>query len=933
MLNSEPCNLITSMSMKRKIAMAGMLLCLAVALIVGLLAAAYLYLPVYLESKIIPRIASDAGLTDFSIDVRNVGFFSADLGTLRIGPPENPALIVGSVQVDYSPRGLYHQKIRQITLSGIEFHGEIKEGRFTLRGVDLENLLAGATRKSQTESPRGGTGPTVSLAKLSVRNSRAVVTLNERFYRLPFEFDILPRDEHFNELDIAARLYPRGEAVGLVVKVNLLRRRAALRLESTILELGRFADLTAQLSDLGISGLLEMNAIAELEWNPLRISAVDASLKLRHGNITGGGFHLQTPADTSNGTIPFRFRLSGSRNKVWQVSGGSLLMTVPVHLSLSEFGGKIQQNGARLAAAIDFRATLPSSEQIGNHRFPVSIRDPIPLQGRLSAEYHQTGRWQCVISSVPLEGLAARAVRLDAAPCAITSAPPAFKLSAKSEAEQIEADYSLSVPSLRISLGSESITIPGLIFEGDARTDGGFVGTNFKLRAPNSGINLQDAKIKIPKLAVSGRLNRTVDRQITAKGLLEFSGASGRSQRFSVRGDGARGKIPFQWPPAEKTAKGALYINKLRFKNMELGSIHSEIRQTMNGFEFKGRHQSVLLPRLKSRFSGSSSLYGKIPLETSVQIEVSRAAAAPEIDLGRFAPDARGIRIKGKFQLTGDLTLNSNGFGGNLRADFNNGNLRSERNKLSLEGIRLTLSLPELPKLRSAPGQQLHFNRIAFGEFVAQNGRIDFQIESEKSLLLEKMRFRWCDGNVETQSMRLTPAAKDWHVTFYCDRLNLAKVLEQFGAAAAEGQGTVNGRIPLAYAGGKIRFDDGFLFSTPGEGGKIRLTGTDILTAGIPPDTAQYVQMELAKEALKDYDYSWAKLNLTSRGEDLLLQMQMDGKPAKTLPFVYKKDIGGFMKVEANAKGSKFQGIRLDVNFRLPLNKLLQYKELIDMIQ
>jgi len=181
--------------------------------------------------------------------------------------------------------------------------------------------------------------------------------------------------------------------------------------------------------------------------------------------------------------------------------------------------------------------------------------------------------------------------------------------------------------------------------------------------------------------------------------------------------------------------------------------------------------------------------------------------------------------------------------------------------------------------------------------------------------------------------MRLSPGAEDYHITFYCDRLNLAKVLEQFGAAAAKGQGSVNGRIPLQYANGKIKFDDGFLFSTPGEGGKIHLSGTDILTAGIPPNTPQYVQIELAREALKDYVYSWAKLNITSKGEELLLQMQMDGKPAKTLPFVYKKDIGGFIKVEADAKGSKFQGIRLDVNFRLPLNKLLQYKDLINMIE
>jgi hypothetical protein len=245
----------------------------------------------------------------------------------------------------------------------------------------------------------------------------------------------------------------------------------------------------------------------------------------------------------------------------------------------------------------------------------------------------------------------------------------------------------------------------------------------------------------------------------------------------------------------------------------------------------------------------------------------------------------------------------------------------------------MSLDFPELPKIRSAPGQQIYFNKISLGDIVAENGKIDFQIESARSFLIEKIHFKWCNGRVETQSIRLSPAVEDYRMTFYCDRLNLAKVLEQFGAAKAEGRGTVSGRIPLQYTKAKFRFDDGFLFSTPGEGGKINLSGTDILTAGIPPGTPQFVQMELAAAALKDYDYSWAKLNITSEGEELLLQMQMDGKPAKTLPFVYRKDIGGFIKVEADSKGSKFQGIRLDVNFRLPLNKLLQYKDLIEMIE
>ena len=84
---------------------------------------------------------------------------------------------------------------------------------------------------------------------------------------------------------------------------------------------------------------------------------------------------------------------------------------------------------------------------------------------------------------------------------------------------------------------------------------------------------------------------------------------------------------------------------------------------------------------------------------------------------------------------------------------------------------------------------------------------------------------------------------------------------------------------------------------------------------------------------MEDYDYSWAKLNITTEGEDVLLKMQLDGKPANPLPFVYRKDIGSFAKIEAGVEGSRFQGIRLDVNFRLPLNKIMQYKDLIQMIQ
>jgi hypothetical protein len=378
---------------------------------------------------------------------------------------------------------------------------------------------------------------------------------------------------------------------------------------------------------------------------------------------------------------------------------------------------------------------------------------------------------------------------------------------------------------------------------------------------------------------------------------------------------------------------GDISIGALYYKQMNFGEIKGKIQQTQAGFAFKGRHINRLLPAMSLKFNGDAKLLDTKDPRANMHFSLLRPEHAAEIDLGSFFPGSKGVKVNGKLMLTGDLAADNSGFKGSVNLQLDNAGVRIKKNNFAVEGIQLSLSIPELPKIRSAAGQHLVFSKLALGDLVAKDGRIDFQIESAQSFLIEKTHFIWCDGNVDTQSMRISPGVEDYRITFYCDRLKLAQVLEQFGAATAEGEGAVNGRIPLHYKNGKIRFDDGFLFSTPGNGGKIHLKGTEILTAGIPPSTPQYVQMELAREALKDYDYSWAKLNIASEGEELLLQMQMDGKPAKMLPFVYRKDIGGFVKVEADSKGSKFQGIRLDVNFRLPLDKLLQYKDLIKMVQ
>jgi hypothetical protein len=494
----------------------------------------------------------------------------------------------------------------------------------------------------------------------------------------------------------------------------------------------------------------------------------------------------------------------------------------------------------------------------------------------------------------------------------------------------------VKIPNVFLTSDGSTIQLPALHFKGilDFNRQGkGTQTVTFNLLLPNIGARLNTVKINAPHVALSGKLYVDKTHNKSIDGLLRWADGNVDFSQINAGITGMHGTIPFQWPYGNKEKRGRFSIETLHFQKINLGELSGSLQQTAQGITFKGEHKSRLIPEGVLKFIGNTQFFDTGDPKTNVHFQLAAPSVKTGIDLGSFLPAAKGVIVSGKVSLDGDMEFGYGGLSGSLKSALNQGKVLLPQKKILIEGIQMALSIPDLPDIRSAPKQQLRFDKAAMGGITVNAGKIEFQLESLSSLFVEKSHFRWCDGNVDSYAIRISPDMKDYRFILYCDRLNMAKVLDQFGAATAVGEGTVNGRIPLRYTNGKLSFDDGFLFSTPGEKGKIRLTDTEILTAGIPPDTPQYIQMELAREALKDYDVAWAKLNINSEGEDLLLRMQLDGKPANPLPFVYKKELGQFAKIEAKGKGSIFQGIRLNVNFRLPLNKILQYKELIQMIQ
>lgn len=414
------------------------------------------------------------------------------------------------------------------------------------------------------------------------------------------------------------------------------------------------------------------------------------------------------------------------------------------------------------------------------------------------------------------------------------------------------------------------------------------------------------------------------------EGLFSLSGAGVNQDTLVISGISL--SLPLAWPLDAPGKPGELKVSSMQWEKKDLGGITARLHQKGLELMFNGEHRNKMIPGMILKFSGQGGM-AKAGFESRLHYETASHAIEKPLDLGRFVKGAKGITVKGRLALSGDFTYGPGPAGLSLKADLKKGGIDLAESRFSMQGVQTEIFFPDLFQLKSAPKQSFAFDSAKLGNLQFEKGLVEFQVESPDSFFIEKTLFKWCNGQVETRALRISPNKDEYDVVLYCDRLNLAMILMQLGAAEAQGKGAVSGRIPLAYADGRWTFDDGFLYTSPGEGGKIKIQETDKWLSAVPPGTPQYDQLRLAQEAIKDYDYNWAKLGFQTQGEDLLLQLNFNGRPANPMPFTFQKDVGKLVRLEAKETGGIQPEVFLTLNFRLPLGEVLHYKEFLNLMK
>jgi hypothetical protein len=878
--------------------------------------------PIYLEKRLLPDLAQQAGIEGFTVNVRRIGFTQADFETLIIeGKPSKP-FSISSIRINYSLAGLVKGHLKSIYICGLSLPIELKEGKILFPGIDLNRILSERNASAENKVRAKPSLP-VSFDRIVIEHAVIIVKVNQHMLRLPLDVTLLPLDENFDHLKCVINFYPFENPIHAEARIDLDSGNLKIFCDSQHLRVENFLSYLTSDKNLQVKGTIDFTAYTEINFNAIETSTINILMEFKNFLLISETLKLEK-SNKNNEALSIRIESEGLEN--WKISTSGMTVTSPVLMEIPQIQVDLRTVTDGLECHFQMDTIL---KRLNIQEF--EINPPFHRQWRGSAQYYFNNTdWLIDMEIMSSEALMDKQLsgwyRIKNADIDVGFFMPDAEFSGHGNLEKGHANADLTLAGIYMDTHAVSVELPTLNFNAeiisDVKEDEKVQNLNFQIRFMNTGIRFGATNVKFSNIALTGQTGWS-DLENVIHATLKIEDGDLLDTMHDAGIQGVTLELPLVWPPTHKADAGFLGIDALILKKKNLGKIKATLRQDGYGGEIKGAYDSRLFPGLILSFDGNT-LNTRKGMETRFHFEIPTYRIRNIFDKD-FFPDADGIIVDGRFNVNGDFYKLGPKMTSSVHINTRDVNISMKEPEFRVNNVQMDFTVADLFELRSLPHQHIQFDTASIGNIKLNDGSIYFQMQSVDRFFIEKTSFKWCGGNVDTNAAILSIPIENIGLTFYCDRLKLAEVLEQLGGFKGEGEGTVNGRIPIRYDNGKIRFDQGFLYSTPGDGGTIRLTGTDILMAGIPAGTPQFSQIDLAREALKDYRYDWAKVDINTERENLNLELKLDGKPVGVLPFEYRQDFGGFVRVDADSPGSRFQGIRLDVNFNLPLDQVLQY--------
>lgn len=909
-------------------------------------------LPLILEAVIKTNLPQAGQGFDPEFSIEKIGLTRTLIRNIQLGKDFDADL----VELIYELGGSKIFRIKKIIVSGISLHLRRDESgkiRFNSMVLPMEN----------SDSQKTVDAPEIPDRLLPFIPDQAVLKNFNLYVETPGQKIHLPIEvlaklsPGQGRADVQAVLTPFGQDLSLNLSGNLNSGLTSLSLRAKEFNPGCLTPMLSEAGiDLGLSGPVDFDLVkdntqdwqltlAGLEINreglpELTIKSLTASLaELNNGLTLKGGLVLTGPGISEsawtfgsrfepNTTQPLTFDLeikgqAGNGNGLMSINTSQVRGISPVELVLTNpqvifsiSGTTVRQTGQLTMTAKEFMASINGNQDKDQ------VKTDIKTQ-KISLTTKFNGSLLDEKIHINLDGAL---TGMQLADGATKTAVQKTKVSGDFQWGDAEGHLLVSAKGIQsIQKGHSSDTISANAMTIDAKIKDGKSSPKINFKSLVSSIKLSSGKKHIwaNTAGLSGLINLDKDFNPVARLRANVQNAGLMLGEEKVSGSNIEIDLPFSYPFRKNTREGSISA-ALEYDKQIQAQFQGMLSQaSARTLILKGQVSSPNLEPLKLDLDLKAGMDEFPWAEIHFQ---SHRFSLTQAHLKQVMPDL-ALPGNASIDMSFDtwISLRDNIVDTHANIIIHDGSLDFPDLDLTARGITGAIAFNNLLIPETLPGQELFIHQMDAGQFSFNNAGIRFSIEDGKSLNIENLKFNWCNGLVSTESVRLPAKDNKLSLTLYCDRLEMASLLKQIGAFDAEGGGSLNGRIPVTYANGDISFDNGFLFSTPGQGGRVFVKDLDRMMTGFPRDTREFNQLDMAGEALKDFEYKWAKLQMNTKGDTLEVQMELDGKPAKIMPFEYRTDINSFVRVKAGSPGSNFQGVKLDVNLKLPFNRVMKF--------
>lgn len=198
--------------------------------------------------------------------------------------------------------------------------------------------------------------------------------------------------------------------------------------------------------------------------------------------------------------------------------------------------------------------------------------------------------------------------------------------------------------------------------------------------------------------------------------------------------------------------------------------------------------------------------------------------------------------------------------------------------KFSIAGLALEVPFINGVIFRTIEKPSLSFKKLSVGDIHLDHGQVDFQV-TKRGLFVEAADVGMCEGFLRAYAIAWDFKNPQSDFVVYFDRIDLGEALMMAVPFEGKMEGVLYGRMPVKINRSGVKLSTGYLYSLPGQGGKLRMDSNRQMQELLDNSGIRGEMQEPLSKALSNMDFSTLRFELEPRenGEGTL-RIKLVGK-------------------------------------------------------